>query len=154
MHLPIPLDRNYLRSLDTSICEMISYPPSTLPLAGGPFFVFDNQKPENKRRKEENNMSERRKPKVGDAIVYHNERGVAHNGLITCVWGDFMINLLYVSSNESQKDDYGRQVIRESSVPMIGHPFGEPNSEGSCVHGRYARYPEEMPVQYQEPAAV
>lgn len=97
---------------------------------------------------------EREKPKVGATIVYHNERGVAHNALITCVWGDYMINLLYVSSNETQKDDYGRQVIRESSVPMKGYPFGQPNAEGSCVHGRYARYPEEDAVAYQEPAAV
>ncbi len=92
-------------------------------------------------------MSERRKPKIGDAIVYHNERGVPHNGLITCVWGDYMINVVYVSSNESQKDDYGRQTIRESSVSMIGQP-------AHSVHGRYARYPEEEPALYVAPAAV
>ncbi len=99
-------------------------------------------------------MSERRKPKIGDSVVYHNERGVPHNGLITCVWGDFMINVVYVSSNDSQKDDYGRQTIRESSVPMYGYPFGESIPEGHCVHGRYARYPEEEPVQYRPPEAV
>ncbi len=124
--------------------------PSQFPLSGDMYHPGN----ENKRRKEEINMSERRKPKVGDVIVYHNERGVPHNGLITAVWGDYMVNILHISSNESQKDDYGRQVIRESSVPMIGYPFGQPNAEGSCVHGRYARYPEEAPVEYKEPAAV
>ncbi len=89
----------------------------------------------------------RKKPEIGDAIVYHNEKGVGHNALITCVWGEYMINLTYVSSNESQKDDYGRQIIRESSVSMIGQP-------GHTVHGRYARYPHEEPVPYQAPQAV
>lgn len=97
---------------------------------------------------------ERKPPKIGDAVVYHNERGVPHNGLITCVWGPYMINVVFVSSNESQKDDYGRQTIRESSVPMLGYPYGEPNAFSSCVHGRYARYPEEEAVPFAAPAAV
>ncbi len=93
----------------------------------------------------------RKKPEIGDAVVYHNEKGVAHNALITCVWGDYMVNVVFVSSNESQKDDYGRQTIRESSVTMKGE--GEFATQ-SCAHGRYARYPHEEPVPYTAPQAV
>lgn len=90
----------------------------------------------------------RKKPEVGDAIIYHNEKGVGHNGLITCIWGEYMVNIVYVSSNDSQKDDYGRQTIRESSVSMIGQPGH------STAHGRYARYPSEEAMPYAPPVAV
>ncbi len=131
----VPMDREYLRPFG---------PPNALPLGGGPFYV----NLENQPRKE---GAMRKKPEIGDAIVYHNEKGVGHNGLITCVWGDHMINIVYVSSNDSQKDDYGRQTIRESSVPMKGD--GEFATQ-QCAHGRYARYPDETPVPYATPQAV
>ncbi len=90
----------------------------------------------------------RQKPAVGLPVIYHDERGRAHNGLITAVWGDYMVNILHVSSNESQTDGYGRQIIRESSVPMAG-------ADGmSCAHGRYCRWENEEAVPYSEPQAV
>lgn len=98
-------------------------------------------------------MSERKKPQVGDAVVYHDEHGKPHNSLLTCVHSDFMVNLLRVADDAAMQDNYGRQIVRESSVPMKGYPFGEGGVE-SCVHGRYARYPEEAAVPYKQPQAV
>jgi hypothetical protein len=99
-------------------------------------------------------VSERKKPEVGAAIVYHDENGRPHNGLVTAVWGPYMINVVHVSDDESRQDGYGRQIMRESSVPMRGHPFGEGDCDAQCVHGRYCRYPEEDAVPFKAPQQV
>lgn len=95
-------------------------------------------------------MSERRQPRVGDSVIYHDPRGNPQNALITCVWGPYMINIVTVADDETKKDDYGRQIERKTSIPMIGYPFGQPNHE-SLAHDNYCRFPEEEPVPFKAP---
>ncbi len=87
--------------------------------------------------------------KVGDVVVYHDERGVPHNALLTAVWGKRSdgpaVNLLFVSGSEADHDDYGRQMKRESSVTHVSK---------TNVHGRYWRWPEEEARPYVAPASV
>jgi len=93
-------------------------------------------------------------PRVGDAVIYHDEHGVAHNALMTCIHGwetegvaieDQMpcVNLLYVSGDENRQDNYGRQVERESSCVH--------KSMSGGVHGRYWRLAHEEANPYTEP---
>lgn len=124
--------------------------PNAIPLSGDMY----HPSMENNLRKEVRTMSERRAPNVGDLCVYHDPKGKPSNALITAVWGPYMINIVFVSNDGTQRDDYGRQIKRETSIPMIGYPFGQPNAEGSLVHGNYCRWPEEEPVPYREPQQV
>jgi hypothetical protein len=116
--------------------------------------------------------------KIGDAVVYVDSHGNAHNALLTQVWGEqrasratlnpdgsiditalesgdtvFVtpegkyvdaedgtgtkhmisiyypaVNLVYVNSDENYKDQYGRQIVRETSVVHKGQ---------QSAHGRY-----------------
>lgn len=59
--------------------------------------------------------------RVGTAVEYVDERGVSHTALVTSDWGggvnDFpAVNVVYVSSDETQTDQYGRQIVREASA--------------------------------------
>ncbi len=70
---------------------------------------------------------------VGQHAVYVDEDRKHHQALITAVWGEPKrseegddnhpweswpcINLLWVSDEESQQDQYGRQIERRTSVP-------------------------------------
>ena len=86
--------------------------------------------------------------KVGDVVIYHDERGVAHNALLTSAWEGTenpTVNLLFVSGNESEQDSYGRQMKRESSVIHVST---------STVHGRYWRRAMESPIPYKAPASA
>jgi hypothetical protein len=86
--------------------------------------------------------------KAGDAVIYHDERGVAHNALLTANWSaddNGAVNLVFVSSNESEQDSYGRQTKRESSVTHVSK---------TTVHGRYWRKVDEQPNAYAAPASV
>jgi len=62
---------------------------------------------------------------IGEAVIFRDSRGRAHNALVTEVHGQYpipkdapepAINLVYVSSDNTQRDPYGNQIIRESSV--------------------------------------
>lgn len=98
-----------------------------------------------------------RHPQVGDSVVCHDSKGKAHNALITCYFGQnvdedveckFEIgcaNLVWVSSDESRKDDYGRQTERQTSLV---HKSSMP------AHGNYWRWPDEEPNPYQAPTSV
>lgn len=46
---------------------------------------------------------------VGSVVKYFDEHNVEHNGLVTAVWSQDCINILYVSSDENKTDQYGRQ---------------------------------------------
>jgi len=86
--------------------------------------------------------------KVGDVVIYHDERGVAHNALLTSAWEGTenpTVNLVYVSSDPDMHDSYGRQIKRESSVIHVST---------STVHGRYWRRPLESPIPYKAPASA
>lgn len=115
---------------------------------------------------------EKRRPRVGDAVIYHDNKGTAHNALVVIAWdhmhypmGDDTdvtkekpvpkyalddltdlpcLNLCYVLGDDRRKDDYGRQTEKPTSVP-----HGE---EGCHVHGYYWRYSWETPIAYREPS--
>lgn len=64
---------------------------------------------------------------IGDHIIYVDRVGRQQNALVTAVWGQYedgrfvddrgpTINLLFISLNEAKRDDFGRQMERETSV--------------------------------------
>jgi hypothetical protein len=53
---------------------------------------------------------------VGDVVKYTDHRGVQHLALITAVWSETTLNLVYVSKDATEHDDYGNQIKRETSV--------------------------------------
>lgn len=86
--------------------------------------------------------------KTGDMVIYHNPTGVPHSALLTAVWGttdDCLVNLVYISSDESEQDSYGRQMKRETSV----HHVSKTN-----VHGRYWRKQEEQANKVVAPVSA
>ncbi len=87
---------------------------------------------------------ERKMPAVGDLVIFHDAYGRPFNSLITAVWGPHCINIVRVSNDENRKDDCGRQIERNTSVPMIG-------AGHSLVYGMYARYPDETPIPVTAP---
>lgn len=56
-----------------------------------------------------------RKPMAGDSIVYIDSYRQPHNALVTEGWSETCVNLVLVSSNESERDSYGRQLDRQTS---------------------------------------
>lgn len=65
---------------------------------------------------------------IGDHVVFVDSRGVKHNALVTHVWGQGTAsqggsqpgcNLVYVDSEESKTDPYGRQIGRSTSVVHV-----------------------------------
>jgi hypothetical protein len=98
-----------------------------------------------------------RHPQVGDAIVYHDENGGAHNAVVTCYWGQptlpdgkenediGCLNLVFVSGDESRHDQYGRQIERLTSIA---------HKSTMHVHGFYWRWPDEEPNEYIAPSSV
>jgi hypothetical protein len=63
-------------------------------------------------------------PAVGSAVWFRDENGVHHDALITTVHGTELgvnaINLVYVSGDKSATDQYGRQTVHKTSVPVQG----------------------------------
>lgn len=88
-------------------------------------------------------MSETRKPKIGEPVVYIDPVGQAHPALVTAVWGEKGINCVYVSRDESMTDSYGRQIARNTSTL---HQSLQP------AHGNYWRYPEDAPKETERSA--
>jgi hypothetical protein len=80
--------------------------------------------------------------KVGDAVVYYNPVGRSHNAVITAVWSPTLVNVVYVSSDETRTDTYGRQIERATS---LSHKSKTP------VHGMYWAFPEEEPNPIVQP---
>jgi hypothetical protein len=87
----------------------------------------------------------KRELKVGDKVVWHNSVGLAHNALVTSVWGLNCINLVVVSSDEAKKDSCGRQIEHHTSSTYGGV---------QKVHGFYWRHEDEEPNAYVPPASV
>ncbi len=92
-------------------------------------------------------MSEIKTPQIGSPVIYTTERGVDCPALVTAVWGNnaCAINVVFVSPDENEKDGYGRQIKRESSVchASVMH-----------VHGRLWRHIDEPKPEYVAPSAV
>ena len=64
-----------------------------------------------------------RQLQVGDHVIFIDPLRRQHSALLTEVWGTWdhpdnppAVNLLYVVADEDRKDQYGRQIERESSV--------------------------------------
>lgn len=66
--------------------------------------------------------------KVGSSVTYVDPVGVEHSALVTAVWSEQCINIVYVSVDETQTDAYGRKIVRETSLMK--------HNEYSA-HGRY-----------------
>jgi hypothetical protein len=72
------------------------------------------------------------KLEIGSNVIYTDEHFVDHTALVTAIWGQEhwrtlcrengpegyvpCINLVYVSSDASKDDPYGRQIERQTSV--------------------------------------
>ena len=81
--------------------------------------------------------------KVGEAVVYYNPVGKPHAAIVTAVWGPTMVNVVYVSSDETRTDTYGRQTERATS---LGH------KSTTQVHGQYWAYADEEPNPIVQPS--
>lgn len=69
-----------------------------------------------------------RKIQNGDVVQYVDAHGVEHNALVTAAWGQngvndyypevgmLAINIVYVCQNAGARDQWGQQLIHESSV--------------------------------------
>jgi len=68
--------------------------------------------------------------KIGDVVTFVDAVGIEHAALITAVWSENCINVVYVSGDESRKDTFGRQIMRETSVTVEG---------AFAAHGRFFR---------------
>jgi hypothetical protein len=84
-----------------------------------------------------------RRPNVGERVIYVDPKGIDHDALCTIDWGR-CINVVFVSTDESKKDQYGRQIEREISIS---------DADQSGVHGRHWRFPEDPKVEYHPPRA-
>jgi hypothetical protein len=69
---------------------------------------------------------------IGSEITYTDPRGRKHRALVTANWGIDTpvkaVNLVYVSDDEGETDQYGRQIKRDTSVP---------HKDSQAAHGRY-----------------
>lgn len=70
---------------------------------------------------------------IGDAVEYVDEVAKPHDALVTAIHGvgeTPSVNLVLVTSDEAQTDQYGRQIKRETSVVHNSHQM---------AHGRFWR---------------
>jgi hypothetical protein len=58
--------------------------------------------------------------KLGGSVEFSDPVGTKHDAIVTAVWGNPesnpSVNLVYVSDDESETDQYGRQIKRNTSV--------------------------------------
>jgi hypothetical protein len=52
----------------------------------------------------------------GKACVFVDPVGKAHAALITEVWGPQCVNVVYVTDEDGQSDNYGQKLVRSTSV--------------------------------------
>jgi hypothetical protein len=70
----------------------------------------------------------------GDSVTFVDSVGKEHPALVTNVFGAWgpenkpSINLVYVSDDESRTDNFGRQIVRNSSVV---------HESNQAAHGNY-----------------
>ena len=85
--------------------------------------------------------------RVGQHVIFCDTTGNDHDALLSVCWGDYpdgCINVVIVNPEEKQQDQYGRQILRETSVPHV-------SSAGA--HGFYYRLPDEEKKVYAAPTA-
>lgn len=90
-------------------------------------------------------MAEERIAKVGEYVIFTDPKGVDHDALVTVVHGPYCINLVRLSDNENETDQYGRQIKRENSVSV---------SSAHTAHGYYFRFLGEPKKEYTPPIAT
>ncbi len=92
-------------------------------------------------------------PEIGDTVIYHDPHNIPHNALVTDVHGGShdpatckwsypyapCINLLWVSSDKTKGDSYGRQIERATSTPSGMMP--------GMAHGNYYRFENEPAIK-------
>jgi hypothetical protein len=88
-------------------------------------------------------MAEHKQPMPGDHVIYHDPLGRPLQALCTADWGG-CINVLFISGDGNKKDQYGRQIERETSVA---------HKKDTNVHGRYWRWPHEDARPVVQPVA-
>lgn len=73
--------------------------------------------------------------RTGDKVTFVDATGLAHNALVTCVFAGMQgqdnppgVNVVYVSPDPDAQDQYGRQMVRETSIV---HRTNQP------AHGMY-----------------
>lgn len=87
-------------------------------------------------RKEVHGMGEERVVKVCDTVVWHDAVGNPRPALVTAVWSQTCINVVFVSDDNNKQDNYGRQIERQTSCT---------HKSLSPVHGFYWRFEDEEP---------
>ena len=90
-------------------------------------------------------MSEVKQPEVGDAVIFVDPRGVDHNAIVITRWSSNMINLVRASDATDQTDSYGRQIVRDTSVP---------HKTNSPTHGYHWRWADEEKTPITQPESV
>lgn len=93
-------------------------------------------------------MAELRKVQVGNAVIFCDEKGQDHNGLVQAVHGTgdekhCCINVVIVVGDDTRQDSNGRQTENMSSVMR--------SSADGVAHGYYWRFSEEPRIPYREP---
>jgi len=100
-----------------------------------------------------------KQPHVGDAIVFTDAVGVDHNALVVAVFGEATVaesehyptgkalimpclNAVWVSSDESKQDPYGRQIERDHTSIVHG--------SDQRAYGIYWRWPGDPKNPIQE----
>lgn len=78
--------------------------------------------------------------KIGQHVIFADPQREEHDALITTVWNDDLVNVVYVSSDPAREDSYGRQTMRESSVSRYSE---------SCCFGRTFRDPASVKPDYK-----
>lgn len=86
-----------------------------------------------------------RKPVVGGKVIWHDATGVAHEALVTAVWTPSCINVVFISSDETRTDQYGRQIERATSCSY---------KDQNRVHGFYWRFEDDEPNPFVPPQQV
>lgn len=79
---------------------------------------------------------EQRKPQCGEPVMFVDPVGQAVPALVTAVWGDKCVNVVFVSKDVNKNDTYGRQIERNTSCV---------HQSIQQAHGNYWRYPQDEP---------
>ncbi len=78
---------------------------------------------------------------VRDSVIFADSMRVEHQALVTAVFTPDCINVVYVTGDETRTDQYGRQTVRETSVPRF--------NEANCFGRTFRAVDSEQPT-YRE----
>lgn len=78
--------------------------------------------------------------KIGDAITYVDPQRQKHNAVVIHVWenyggtGRMGVNLMYADPDPAKDDSYGRQIARDTSVPLVESADEAAIAVGRCAY--------------------